>query len=91
MTIKKQRLMTISDKLNPTMHYYMMHQRHLFESLSQKLDGLSPLKVMDKGYGLLEKNQKVITSINDVSIDDTITITLKDGILQTLIKEKKER
>ena len=46
---------------------------------------------MDKGYGLLEKNQKVITSINEVSVDDTVTITLKDGILQTLIKEKKER
>ena len=91
MTIKKQRLMTIGDKLNPTMHYYMTHQRHLFESLSQKLDGLSPLKVMDKGYGLLEKNQKIITSINEVSVDDTVTITLKDGILQTLIKEKKER
>jgi len=73
------------------MHYYMTHQRHLFEALSQKLDGLSPLKVMDKGYGLLEKNQKVITSINEVSVDDTVTITLKDGILQTLIKEKKER
>jgi exodeoxyribonuclease VII large subunit len=57
----------------------------------QKLDGLSPLKVMDKGYGLLEKDQKIITSIHDVNIDDTITVTLKDGMLHTQIKDKKER
>jgi exodeoxyribonuclease VII large subunit len=54
------------------------------------LDGLSPLKVMDKGYGLIQKDHRYITSIHDVKIEDTLTITLKDGTLKTIVKDKKE-
>ncbi|MGB1097419.1 MAG: exodeoxyribonuclease VII large subunit, partial [Acholeplasmataceae bacterium] len=78
-------------RLEPSILNYLKDLRYQFETQMQKLDGLSPLKVMDKGYGLLEKDQKIITSIHDVNIDDSITVTLKDGILQTQIKDKKER
>lgn len=89
-TLKKQAYLTSKEKIDPTMRHYMMSKRHQFETLTHKLDGLSPLKVMDKGYGLIEKDQHIITSIHQVKIEDTITVTLKDGTLKTTIKDKKE-
>ena len=91
LSLKKQAFLTINQQLSPNIHYYISDKRYQFESLNRQLDALSPLKVMDKGYGLIEKNHVVITSIQDVDRDDLINITLKDGILHTIVKEKKER
>jgi exodeoxyribonuclease VII large subunit len=89
--MKKQSFVSTHQRLEPSILNYLKDLRYQFETQMQKLDGLSPLKVMDKGYGLLEKDQKIITSIHDVNIYDSIKVTLKDGILQTQIKDKKER
>ncbi|MBQ8298793.1 MAG: exodeoxyribonuclease VII large subunit [Clostridia bacterium] len=45
-----------------------------------KLDTLSPLKTLTRGYAILE-NQKseVITSINDVNTGDIVKVVLQDG------------
>ncbi len=91
LNMKKQWYVSTHQRLDPSISNYIKDIRYRFETQVQKLDGLSPLKVMDKGYGLLEKDQKIITSIHDVNIDDTITVTLKDGMLHTQIKDKKER
>lgn len=87
----KQVFLTLNQQLEPNMRYYISDQRHQFETLSHKLDGLSPLKVMDKGYGLLEKDHQIITSLKDIQIEDTLKITLKDGTIKTIVIEKKER
>ena len=44
-----------------------------------KLDGLSPLKTLTRGYSIVEANGKIIKSINDVKKDDEVDIRLIDG------------
>ena len=45
------------------------------------LDALSPLKVLSRGYSVAEVNGKVIKSINEANIGDTLTLKLSDGSL----------
>lgn len=45
------------------------------------LDALSPLKVLSRGYSVAEVNGKVIKSINEANIGDTLTLKLSDGCL----------
>lgn len=47
--------------------------------LISKLDALSPLKTLTRGYVLAEKNGKIIKSANEVNIGDKIDIRFKDG------------
>lgn len=65
--------------------------RAKFNILVGKLDTLSPLAVLSKGYGLLKSNEKriIIKSIEDVDIGDEIEVSLKDGkvICSVLSKE----
>ena len=44
-----------------------------------KLDGLSPLKTLTRGYSIVEANGKIIKSVNDVKKDDEVDIRLIDG------------
>ncbi len=47
--------------------------------LITKLDNLSPLKTLTRGYSLVEKNNKIIKSVKDVTIGDEVNIRLIDG------------
>ena len=54
--------------------------------LLSKLDALSPLKTLERGYGIIKINEKAITSIKDLKKDDLINIELKDGSVSAIIE-----
>ena len=54
--------------------------------LLSKLDALSPLKTLERGYGIVKLNDKAITSIKKLKKDDLINIELKDGSKEAIIK-----
>ena len=47
-----------------------------------KLDSLSPLAVVHRGYSITTKNEKIVKSISDIQISDVIDIRLADGHLR---------
>ena len=44
-----------------------------------KLDALSPLKTLTRGYSIIEKNGQLIKSCNDLNSGDEVQIKLFDG------------
>lgn len=62
-------------------------KRQALTSKLAQLDALSPTQIMLRGYSIIEKDDKIITSKNDLKIDDEITINLKDGKINANVKE----
>ena len=54
-------------------------ERNTFTALASKLDALSPLKVLTRGYSIAESGGKVIKSVKDVNKGDKISIKVSDG------------
>lgn len=50
-----------------------------------KLDGLSPLKTLTRGYSIVQMDGKVISSVSQLKKDDEIDIRLTDGISRAKI------
>ena len=50
-----------------------------------KLDTLSPLKTLTRGYTIAEKNKKSIKSIRELKKDDIINLKFIDGQIQSKI------
>ena len=48
-------------------------------TLAEKLNALSPLGVVARGYSLVENKGKIVKSVADVSIEDEISMKLSDG------------
>ena len=59
-----------------------------FAKLISKLDALSPLKTLARGYIIAEKNNKLITKTSDVEINDVLDLKLCDGNLKAKVIEK---
>ncbi len=56
-----------------------------FSKKCVKLDALSPLKVLARGYAVVSCDNKLINSVNDVTIGDVVDITLCDGSIKSKI------
>lgn len=53
--------------------------------LASTLDAISPLKVIARGYGMIENNGKIVKSVIDVNEGDIINTRLKDGVIESQI------
>lgn len=48
--------------------------------LSAKAEALNPVSIMNRGYSVvMNKENRTVTSVNEVNIGDTLTINVKDG------------
>lgn len=71
------------DKLNKSLqmciNMKVQSSKTKMVELITKLDNLSPLKTLTRGYSIIEKNNTVIKSKKDLNLGDEITIKLIDG------------
>ena len=58
-----------------------------FAMLCSKLESLSPLKVLARGYSITKKDNNVIINSKDLSIGDSISIQFADGNAKAKITE----
>lgn len=77
----EQMIQQLNDKIASV---YEMQQNRLM-LCAQKLDLLSPLKSMARGYSYVTIGDKVVSSIADVAVEDTLTIQMLDGSVQATV------
>lgn len=92
----KEPLLRIQDEYvkldnNIKMIYDKVVEKHkessyLFSNLISKLDSLSPLKTLTRGYSIVQKEDKIIKSKEDLKAGDEINIRLIDGQINAEIK-----
>ncbi len=62
--------------------------KHSLSLIINTLKHLNPLGILEKGYSLASKNEKVIKSNSDVNVGDIIDIKLYKGNIKAEVKEK---
>lgn len=53
----------------------------------EQLNQLSPTNTMLRGYSIINKDDKVITSTHDLNEQDEITLSMKDGNVDAIVKK----
>lgn len=61
-------------------------EKQKYVELVAKLDTLSPLKTLSRGYSIVENDNKIVKSVKDMESGDEIKILLTDGIKEAQIK-----
>ena len=68
---------------------YRKNQR--FVTNVSKLDAMSPLKVLSRGYSMAQTDVgTVLTSISQVELGERIRLQLRDGSISAVVMDKKE-
>lgn len=89
---KRQRLDICEDKLSAVSRLRISEWRGSLERLASKLDALSPLSVLSRGYGAVYGSDgEVVTSVEGVKIGDTVSVRLKDGSIKAKITDTEKR
>ena len=58
---------------------YISDKENKLIAAKGKLDGLNPLNVLNRGYAIAEKDEKIITSSKQLKDGDDFTVILSDG------------
>lgn len=75
----KSELVYLSEKLSMLADSYINSNKNKLSAIAGKLDALSPLGVIARGYSLTQSGDKVVTSVKNVKIGDEISVKLSDG------------
>lgn len=81
------RLSELENKLNMFFTQKSEVEFHKFSALAGKLNALSPLAVLERGFAVAKQNGNVISSVADADTKKKLTVALSDGELMCDISE----
>ena len=89
---RKQNVLILKNRLLSAQTQSVEQKRRQFVEQTAKLDAMSPLKVLTRGYTMAQKKDgTVLRSVQQVEIADELAITLADGNLSVMVTDVKER
>ena len=88
---KKQNLELLKSRLITAQTMSIDHRKRRFVELTAKLDAMSPLKVLTRGYAMAQTaDGAVIRSVTQVNAGDAITVQFSDGRISATVNDGKE-
>ena len=82
---EKQALQYLAKRLEQAQIQLMKDKKQQFQRAIQQLDLLSPLKIMNRGYGILQQEETIIKSVDQLEVEQELTIQLVDGTVRSKV------
>lgn len=76
----------INQSMEQLVKQKMKYEQERFYYLVSKLNTLSPLTTLERGYAIILKDEKVISMVDDLKSGDKIEIKMKDGSQKAIIE-----
>lgn len=83
----RQNLVYLSERLTDLTQKTVDNKRITFSRLVGKVDALSPLKVISRGYALVSSDKGIVKSVDDVSVGDNFKVRLSDGSFNATVTD----
>lgn len=82
--MQEQKLVNAAEKI-------MQSKKNEYMRVVSTLDALSPLKVISRGYGMVEADGKIVKSISDIAENSIIRTSLSDGCFESIVTKIEEK
>ncbi|MEM7028540.1 MAG: exodeoxyribonuclease VII large subunit [Chloroflexota bacterium] len=73
--------------LKRSMRHVLRLHRERLSSMQDRLQTLSPLATLERGYALVRHDGQIVRRFDDVQPDDLVTITVQDGEIKAIIQK----
>ena len=88
---KQRQLELLKNRLVAGENQNIARNTQRYIALTAKLDAMSPLKVLTRGYSMAQNDRgEVVRSVSQTEIGDRIGISFSDGKIYATVTEKKE-
>ena len=89
--LRADALQTSANRLAAAQSKLLHLHKQRFISHAAKLDAMSPLKVIARGYAIAQTaDGALLQSVHQVKAGDTVTVSLRDGKVNTTVSQVKE-
>lgn len=85
---KKQAIDLLNFRLNEYINNLIKNQKVRLTNLIEQLKLVNPLNILERGYSLVYKDEKLLNNTKKIKINDTLKIIFFDGELLVQVKEK---
>ncbi len=72
-------------RLAPEMVYFLERRRNAFEHAAGRLDALSPLAVLGRGFAIVRGPKGVVHAPTDVRVGDVIEVAVREGRFEAVV------
>ncbi|MCK9628853.1 MAG: exodeoxyribonuclease VII large subunit [Bacteroidales bacterium] len=83
---EEQQILYLTRRLSMALQNRIMNEQNKIQLLEQRIISGNPLKLLEKGYALIQKEGRRIKNINEIRVDDKIGILLKGGQIECVVK-----
>lgn len=91
LTLRRDSLKHLQTRLVSVQKHIVGVKKQGFISLTSKLDAMSPLKVLSRGYAMVQSDRgEVVRSVSQVQSEDVLQVNLSDGVITAAVLNKKE-
>ena len=88
---KQKTLELLKNRLISAQNQNISRKSARYVALTAKLDAMSPLKVLTRGYAMAQtEDGDVLRSVEQVDLGQRITVSLNDGTISATVMDKKE-
>ena len=87
---KRQTLSHLTEKLQSALKINLERKGNEIALRAEKIEALSPLRVLGRGYCVAESNGSIISSVESAVIGASLSITLSDGKISALVQDKEK-
>jgi exodeoxyribonuclease VII large subunit len=85
---KQQKLRYLSDAMHRASANHMQKKISSLRGLARSLEAVSPLSTLTRGYAIIKnKDNKVLSSVHNANVGDTLKTQLHDGYLLVQVKD----
>ena len=89
---RRQNVLLLSNRLVSAQSRFVEQKHRRFVEYTAKLDAMSPLKVLTRGYAMAQtKDGSVLKSVSQVDIADQFSVTVADGSVTAMVTDIKEK
>jgi len=85
----KREILNKNNNLGRYLSNQINNKKDQLNTLEKKLEINNPLLSLKEGYALIKANNKLISSINQINVNDEIEIGFKDGLASARIERKE--
>jgi exodeoxyribonuclease VII large subunit len=82
----------LQNRLISAQNMQLSKKQQRFIAMTAKLDAMSPLKVLTRGYAMAQKDGgEIVRSVSQINPGDAVRVSLADGAFTATVTDKKER
>ncbi len=80
----------LRERLQNSYRHLLKDRRRSFERQMDRLESLNPKNVLDRGFGLVFRNDETVTSVDQVNEEDNLMIQWSDGEADVIVESTRK-